>query len=133
MSIDMKFSSQAVQKEWSTGGIGSLCLFSLSWGRPGRARATPQKGSKGVQKAKIEPERKTGHDFEVSRRDLKGIWRLLGGHLEATWRPLGVQDAPEVQQKSSKGVQKAKIEPERESEHDFGGQLGSLGSHSEST
>ena len=44
----------------------------------------------------------------------------LGAHLEHTWRPLGLQDAPGVQQKGSKGVQRAKIEPERESEHDFG-------------
>ena len=34
---------------------------------------------------------------------------------------LEVQDAPEVQQKSSKDVQKAKIEPEREREHGFAG------------
>ena len=30
ISIDMKFSCKAVQKKWSTGGIGSLSLFSLS-------------------------------------------------------------------------------------------------------
>ena len=31
ISIDMKFSCKAVQKTWSTGGIGSLSLFSLSY------------------------------------------------------------------------------------------------------
>ena len=51
----------------------------------------------------------------------RGVQKGPEGHLETTWRPLGVQDAPEVQQKSSKGVQKAKIEPERESGHDFEG------------
>ena len=43
----------------------------------------------------------------------------LGAHLEHTWCPLGLQDAPGVQQKGSKGVQRAKIEPECESELDF--------------
>ena len=62
---------------------------------------------------------------------MEPTWSPIGAQLELIWIPLGVQDAPAVQQKDFKGIQKVKIEPERESGHDFERQLGELGSHLE--
>ena len=119
----MEFSSKAVRKQCSAGGIGSLYvqLFAVR---------TAARGGELQDHANREHRREktTWKHLEATWSALGGHLQdtcrplgVLGGHLEPTWRPLALWDAPGVQQKSSKSVHKDKIEPERESEHDFEG------------